>query len=284
LKLIATSPAVAVAEGARITRGQDKPCAVCTINRSGDNPGLLLIWYRIIVKAVDLIIDMDSKIAKKLTGAIVKFNHPLFDFRSKEAKKNVAWVSKFVAPYVKSNCRLIDIGCGTGKQSFAAELLGAKVVGVDCSEPAIKYANKIKKQIGSRCQFFLEDYTKMTFGRNKFDVAIFPKNVIECSYGEIEKLSAEVKKILRRNAVFIVTMEDGLQKISNDKRQNFLKNIKILSGRIKERIVLPDKKGYEYPIYFWTVAFAINIFSKNFKLEKIKKIDSKHFMLVFRSK
>jgi len=227
---------------------------------------------------------MDPKIAKKLTGAIVKFGHPLLDYRSKEAKENVAWVSKFLTPYLKSNCALIDIGCGTGKQSFAAEKLGARVTGVDCSKVAIEYANEIKKKIGSRCQFILGDYTKMSFGRNKFDIAVFPKNIIECSYVEIEKISAGVKKILKRNGILIVTMEDGLQKILKNKKQNFLENYKVFSGMIKEKIVLPNKKKYEYPIYFWTTAFATSVFSKNFNLETVKKIDPNLFMLVFKTR
>ena len=223
---------------------------------------------------------MEQRIAKKVTGAMLKFDHPLFDFRSKEAKEKVAWVYDFLKPYIKKEDSLIDIGCGTGKQSFAMEELGAKVVGVDCSKEAISYAKRIKKEIKSKCDFFVCDYVKMPFNNDVFDVAIFPKNIVECSYEEVKKLSPEVRRILKSKGKFILTMEDGLKRFLRDKSVN-IKDYQPETGKFKGKITLPNKKQYLYPTYLWTIPLAKQVFSKEFRLLAKKKIDEDFYVLVF---
>lgn len=245
-----------------------------------------IVWYTVVTKKFRKYITttMDQKIAKKVTKAIVEFDHPLLDFRSKEAKNNTNWVYDFLKPHISDNCKLIDIGCGTGKQSFPAEELGAKVTGIDCSREAIKYANRIKNKINSNCQFIEGDYTDLPFIKNTFNVAIFPKNIIECSYSEIDKLCSEVKRILKKNGKFIVSMEDGLNKVMQNKEGDYLENYELETGKFNNQIVLPNKKKYYYPIYLWTIAFAKQTFSRNFQLEKETAIDKSTHMLVFRMK
>lgn len=228
---------------------------------------------------------MNLNSAKKITKAIVEIDHPLFDFRSKEAKINVKWVHMYLKHYVtKKVCQMLDVGCGTGKQSFAMEELGAAVTGIDCSREAIKYANNIKKNIKSDCNFIIGDYTDMPFNKNTFDIAIFPKNIIECSYGEVEKISKEIKKVLKIKGLFVLTMEDGIEKIKREKGYNALKKYQTRTGKFNENIILPNGKKYYYPIYFWTIAYAKYIFSKNFIIERDRKIDSNLHMLVFNKK
>lgn len=224
---------------------------------------------------------MEQKIAKKVTGAMVKFNHPLFDFRNKEAKEKVAWVYDFLRPYIRQNCSLLDLGCGTGKQSFATEELGARVVGIDCSKGAIEFASRIKKEIKSKCHFIVCDYVKMPFKKEMFDVAIFPKNIVECSYKETEKLSLEVRRVLKKEGIFVVTMEDGIKRILRDRSVN-VDNFNHKTGRFEGKITLPNKKHYPYPTYFWTIPFAKQIFSRDFKLIREKKIDQDFFILIFK--
>jgi len=190
-------------------------------------------------------------------------------------------VYNYLKTYIFEKCKLIDLGCGAGKQSFVAEKLGAEVVGIDCSEEAIKFANHIKKEINSNCHFAIGDYTGTLLKKNAFDIAIFPKNIIECSYRETEKICLEVKRILKKSGKFIVTMEDGLEEILNGEKSNFA-NYHIKTGQNNGKIILPDKKQYSYPIYFWTIPFARHIISNHFTLLEEKKIkNSRCHILVF---
>ncbi len=224
---------------------------------------------------------MNPKKAVKITKIILDTNHPLLDFRSEEAQKKVDWIYKYLKPYIFKKCYLIDLGCGGGKQSFAAERIGAKVVGIDCSKDAIKFADRVKKELKSDCRFVISDYTKTPFQNNIFDIAIFPKNIIECSYGEMDELAREVKRILKNGGKFIMTMEDGVENIVRKNNLNF-KDFNLKSGMIKEKISVPGKKECLYPIYFWTVAFTKNIIFRYLKLEKELKLKNGFYLLIFR--
>lgn len=224
---------------------------------------------------------MEQKTAKLVTKAIISTNHPLLDFRSKEAEKQVNWIYRYLKSYIFKDCKLVDLGCGTGKQSFAAEEIGAKVIGIDCSKEAIKFANRVKKEINSSCCFTIGDYTDIPFRNNAFDIVVFPKNIIECSYCEIEKICSGVKRILKKNGKFIITMEDGLKSILDGKKDNF-KNYYIKTGENRGKITIPDKKQYSYPTYFWTIPFAKYIISNYFKFLEEKRIkNSCYYILVF---
>lgn len=223
---------------------------------------------------------MEPKKANELTKIMLSTNHPLLDFRNDEAQKKVEWIYKYLKPYIFKGCYLIDLGCGGGKQSFAAEKMGAKVIGIDCSKDAVKFSNKIKKELKSNCGFVVSDYAKTPFHNNIFDVAIFPKNIIECSYNEMDKLAREVKRILKNSGKFIITMKDGVENIVGKNIFDF-KHFDIKSGMIKEKISIPGKKEYSYPIYFWTVAFAKNIILRHLKLEKELKLKNSFYFLVF---
>lgn len=225
---------------------------------------------------------MDKKIARKINKAIIETNHPVLDFRTTEAKTRTKWIKKYLKPYINKKCRALDLGCGAGKQSFELECLGAEVTGIDCSRNAIDYAKKIKNNIGSNCLFFVGDFAKIPFQRSTFDLVIFPNNIIECSYDEIEKLTIEIKRILRKNGFFILTMEDGLNKMVRNK--NFDNNFDFDKGVYNSYVKIPKKKEYAYPTYFWTIPFAKHIFQKQFKLVDGRKIEEEKVLLVFKNK
>ena len=226
---------------------------------------------------------MNQVTARKITKSMIKIGHPLFDVRTKEAQEKTVWIFNILKPYIKKDCSLIDLGCGTGKQSFTVEKLGAKVVGIDCSKEAISFANYIKKETRSKCHFITCSYTKTSFRDSAFDIALFPRNIIECSYEEVEKLSLEINRILKKNGKFIVTMEDGILRAIQNKMTDF-RNYQFKTGMFDDKISLPDNKKYFYPTYFWTIPFAKQIFSQNFKLEKEIKIDNNFYTLIFQKR
>ncbi len=66
----------------------------------------------------------------------------------------------FVAPEIESECALFDIGCGNGRDSLFFAELGFKVVALDASEVAIKFAkNKSEERGLKNIQFLQEDIT-----------------------------------------------------------------------------------------------------------------------------
>ncbi len=73
-----------------------------------------------------------------------------------------------------SSCRdksVLEYGCGTGSYAFSLAKHGAKVIGIDISETAIRLARERANQMGLRnVQFLVMDAEAMEFENNSFDM------------------------------------------------------------------------------------------------------------------
>jgi len=76
---------------------------------------------------------------------------------------------------IKSNLKVVDVGCGTGSVSFMISPMVGKhglVVGVDSNQYAINYCNEIVRNNGIlNSKFILSDATSLDFESDTFDVA-----------------------------------------------------------------------------------------------------------------
>ena len=66
--------------------------------------------------------------------------------------------------------RVVDVGCGQGRLSFASAALGAEVFGFDPDEEVIEAA-RAKARPGVR--FEVADAAEIDLPRRKFDLALF---------------------------------------------------------------------------------------------------------------
>ncbi len=69
------------------------------------------------------------------------------------------------------NCRILDVGCGTGRHSIELAARGYQVVGVDLSESQLQRAGIKAKERGVPVSFFKQDARCLSF-RNEFDLVI----------------------------------------------------------------------------------------------------------------
>jgi 2-polyprenyl-3-methyl-5-hydroxy-6-metoxy-1,4-benzoquinol methylase len=97
--------------------------------------------------------DMDADQAAALNNAVIQTGHPRSDYRTEEAQKYTRWLDEFAQKEIAPGCRLIDLGCAAGKQTFKAEEMGAGVVGLDCAMEALAFAREVGEGIDSRAQF-----------------------------------------------------------------------------------------------------------------------------------
>lgn len=67
-------------------------------------------------------------------------------------------VEKFMLP-----AKVLSIGCGGGRESFALEALGYEVYGIDISERQIDSANAKKREFGSDAHFLVYDGSNIPF-------------------------------------------------------------------------------------------------------------------------
>ena len=76
---------------------------------------------------------------------------------------------------IKSDMKVVDIGCGTGSVSFMiSPMVGehGRVVGVDSNQYAINYCNEIARSNGIlNAKFMISDATSLDFESHTFDVS-----------------------------------------------------------------------------------------------------------------
>lgn len=107
------------------------------------------------------------------------------------------FASRFVADKI-----ILDVACGTGYGSTYLLNGGAKkVIGVDISKDAIKYATKHYR--GSRLHFLCMDATELGFRNNLFDM-ICSFEVIE-HIKEYNKLLFQIRRVLKKEGVCIIS-------------------------------------------------------------------------------
>ena len=221
---------------------------------------------------------MEIDKARVMIDAMARIRHARMDFRTEEARKYTAWMDEHLASYISKDARLLDIGCGSGKMTFKAEELGAEATGIDCSLEAIRFAREIAQDTDRRSLFIQADYTRMPLREGSFDLAIFVKNIVECGYGEAAGIARTLRRILRSSGRFILTMRDGLDKAilkGGDPHERS-------TGQHLGQINVPGSGQFEYPSYFWTVAFVIHVVGEYLPMESSKSMNEKDHLLVFR--
>lgn len=209
--------------------------------------------------------DTDIKRIFYNSCGITDINNPLKPEISDFAVKRF---EKEFRKFINNGDKVLDLGCNAGRFSFyLEENFQADVVGIDISETAIEYANKVVKLKNSKCKFLVIDYTKLNF-RNKFNAVIFPNNIVECSYNDFEQVCKGVKKSLKSGGKFILSCP-----LTKD-----YKNYLNINGKSIKKVDTPNFSGLTYYSYFYNSGFINFILSKHFKLIyfKILKYADKH--------
>ncbi len=109
--------------------------------------------------------------------------------------KSVQWLSTII----KSNSKILDLGCGPGLYSSRLSDLGYDVTGVDYSKRSIAYA----KEQDNKTKYIYQNYLDIDFN-SEFDAVI----LIYCDYAALTKderktLLSKIHKALKPNGVFL---------------------------------------------------------------------------------
>lgn len=223
----------------------------------------------------------DKTLIRKAYDANIRTRHPRNDYRSSEAKQYTRWMDRWLAPYIRNGCRLLDIGCSSGKMTFMAESLGAQPTGIDFSYGSARLAREIADDINSSARFVQGDFVAMPFSVDSFDIAIFPQNIVECSYETIECLASELRRVLVPNGYLFVTMKDFYVRASRGSTRD-LKDYNPINGRIAGNDVLPDNIVVSHPTYAWSVAFAVHVFCRRLSFYSCTQMDDNLYFIAFQ--
>jgi ubiquinone/menaquinone biosynthesis C-methylase UbiE len=93
--------------------------------------------------------------------------------------------------------RILDLGCGPGIHAKKLFDMGAKIKGIDISKELIELARKEAPEI----EFKLGDAEKLPYKNSEFDIVV--SSLVLCHLKNWGKVLREVKRVLKRNGIFI---------------------------------------------------------------------------------
>lgn len=154
--------------------------------------------------------------------------------------------------------KIIDLGCASGAISHFCSTFGAKVVGVDLSEIAIKTAKRAFANTGI---IFLNRNVGKLAGieDNYFDKAVSADLVEHVKEQDFQKMCQEVHRVLKNGGTFSIYTPNPLHLIELLKKWGVLKqNASHIALRTMEELsVALEKNGFSIelayfaPSHFW---------------------------------
>ena len=113
-------------------------------------------------------------------------------YRNKEYVEEVDYVVRVLQGLRKSECSLLDMGCGTGKHAALLQERGFAVTGVDISDTMLEQA---RRNFGEMADFIKSDIRGLNLDRT-FDVIISLFHVISYQVSD-EDLDATFNSVFR---------------------------------------------------------------------------------------
>lgn len=111
---------------------------------------------------------------------------------------------------VNKNGRILDVGCGPGKDSHYIASKGFEVVGVDLSEEMIKIAKKNFPRI----DFRIMDMRELSFEPNSFDGIFVAFSFIHLPKKEVSGVLIKLYELLKGGgSIYIAVQEDESKEI-----------------------------------------------------------------------
>ncbi len=106
--------------------------------------------------------------------------------------------------------KILDIGCGMGREAFALSDMGFSVVGIDISEEVINQVTQLSSQNGYDIPFAIYDGHTLPFENASFDVIIIWAQTFGIIYGDIYKKDFlnECKRVLKKDGLLSFSGHD----------------------------------------------------------------------------
>ncbi len=124
--------------------------------------------------------------------------------------------SKKFIQELPQNAKILDLGCGTGRDSRWFLEKGFKVIGVDFSSGMLKIA----KKNAPKAKFIQKDIRKVNFPENYFDGIWCSFVLLHLKRDEILPLIKRIKKFLRKGGVLFVATKEGKGEIIEPEHLN----------------------------------------------------------------
>ncbi|WP_349673530.1 class I SAM-dependent methyltransferase [Lacrimispora sp.] len=115
-----------------------------------------------------------------------------------------------VADFFPREAKILDIGCGMGREAFALFDLGFSIIGIDISEEVIKQVTKLSLKNCYDIDFLVYDGYTLPFDDASFEVIIIWAQTFGLLYGDTYKRNFlnECKRVLKKDGLLSFSGHD----------------------------------------------------------------------------
>jgi ubiquinone/menaquinone biosynthesis C-methylase UbiE len=130
-----------------------------------------------------------------------------------------------VAGFLPRGARILDLGCGSGRDSLYLAEQGFDVWGVDISEPAVRRA--LSKPRSSAAHFLVADAERLPFASGSFD-GVYSRYAL--NRPRLDPVSAEVLRVLKAGGTAFLHFLLDMTMVLSGQARTFLRKGDILSA------------------------------------------------------
>jgi len=124
--------------------------------------------------------------------------------------------------------KLLDLACGAGFLTIAADSEGLDAVGIDSSKEMIKEAKRCASEVASNAKFIMADACEIPFDDDHFDSIVIRNSL--WAFDEPEKVLKEAFRVLNKDGILAIIDSDWISKLSTKRPALNDDGVRIRSG------------------------------------------------------
>jgi ubiquinone/menaquinone biosynthesis C-methylase UbiE len=154
----------------------------------------------------------DTENANRYTAIARQYDQ---DWRGANDQEQIAYQSRFLELLGLRQGPILDVGCGTGKDSAALELRGKRVVGLDLSTGMLQTAQENLSSEGLGNRLILANMKAIPFENNSFDGLWNMASLVHVDPETKGQVIAEFNRVMKKGGILHL----GVQNLHHDKHQ-----------------------------------------------------------------
>ncbi|MFH1105784.1 MAG: class I SAM-dependent methyltransferase [Candidatus Aenigmatarchaeota archaeon] len=113
-------------------------------------------------------------------------------------------LEKFIS-YLRKGSLVLDVGCGSGRDSEYLANRGMSVIGIDYSEKMLDEARERVKN----CKFVKMDMRKLEFGNDTFDGVWAMASLLHIPKKDVASVLSGLNRLLKTGGILFVSVKEG---------------------------------------------------------------------------
>jgi len=132
------------------------------------------------------------------------------------------------------NKKILDIGCGDGKDSILITKRGAKFFGIDTSEEMIE----LSKINNPDATFIKGSFQKIPYSSKSFDIVItkWAMQILE----NIDEGYKEINRVLKKKGIFIFLVSHPIRQLMEKKKKDYFYKEIVLTRLFNNSIIIKE--------------------------------------------